>query len=123
MKKIFSIIGLVAVFALFSINASYSAVNKQINANIKTKRVPVGTVITLKLLDPVSSSTAALYFAFVAAVTLRNRQRQVPMPAGGCSLQSFQTRSGFFYVAVPLCRPSNAPARPCRSPRPGSSCS
>ena len=60
MKKIFFIISLVLSVALFSVNASYSAVNKQINANIKTKRVPVGTVITLKLLDPVSSSTASL---------------------------------------------------------------
>ncbi len=60
MKKLFSIISLVAIFAVFGINASFSAVNKQINANIKTKRVPVGTVITLKLLDPVSSSTASL---------------------------------------------------------------
>lgn len=47
---------------MFSLTAlgSFAAVNKQINANIKTKRVPAGTVITLRVLDPVSSSTALL---------------------------------------------------------------
>ncbi|MBQ9245228.1 hypothetical protein IJ182_03065 [bacterium] len=60
MKKIFSIIVLLFATVLFMANGAYSAVNKQINANIKTKRVPAGTVITLKLLDPVSSATAAV---------------------------------------------------------------
>lgn len=60
MKKIFSI--LLTLMLMFSITAtsSFAAVNKQINANIKTKRVPAGTVITLRVLDPVSSSTASL---------------------------------------------------------------
>ncbi len=60
MKKIFSVIALLFAFVMLACNASYSVVNKQINANIKTKRVPVGTVIKLKLLDPVSSATAKL---------------------------------------------------------------
>ena len=60
MKKILSIIAIMAVVMTFGINASYSAVNKQINANIKTKRVPEGTVMTLKLLDPVSSAKSQL---------------------------------------------------------------
>lgn len=60
MKKIFSIIALVVTMMFLTANMSLSAVNKQINANIKTKRVPVGTVITLKLLDPVSSASSSL---------------------------------------------------------------
>ena len=60
MKKILSIIVLLFAIFIFLGSNAYSAVNKQINANIKTKRVPVGTVITLKLLDPVSSSTAKI---------------------------------------------------------------
>ena len=43
-----------------TVTSSFAAVNKQINANIKTNRVPAGTVITLRVLDPVSSSTASL---------------------------------------------------------------
>lgn len=43
------------IFAMTEIKA-LSAVDKQINANIKSKRVPVGTVIKLKLLDPLNSS-------------------------------------------------------------------
>ena len=60
MKKLFSIIALVITMVFLTANMSLSAVNKQINANIKTKRVPVGTVITLKLLDPVNSATSSL---------------------------------------------------------------
>ncbi len=59
MKKIFSLL-LICTMFLFTGLESYSAVNKQINANIKTKRVPEGTVITLKLLDPVSSAAGSL---------------------------------------------------------------
>ncbi len=55
MKKIYSIITIVLLFMIMSFNQAYSAVDKQINANIKTKRVPEGTVIKLKLLDPISS--------------------------------------------------------------------
>lgn len=57
MKKLFSL--LVITFMLFTTSSisAYSAVSKQINANIKTKRVPSGTVITLKLIDPVSSAS------------------------------------------------------------------
>ncbi len=56
MKKFITLI----LFIFFCCCASFGEVSKQINANIKTKRVPVGTVITLKLLDPVSSSIGEL---------------------------------------------------------------
>ena len=59
MKKIFSLMIITAMF-MFTGVESYCAVNKQINANIKTKRVPEGTVITLKLLDPVGSASGNL---------------------------------------------------------------
>ncbi len=59
MKKIFSlIITLTIMFLLALMQSNAADVNKQINANIKTKRVPSGTVITLKVLDPISSSKA-----------------------------------------------------------------
>ena len=60
MKKILSIITIISAVFVFACNVSFGAVNKQINANIKTKRVPEGTVMTLKLLDPVSSAKSAL---------------------------------------------------------------
>lgn len=60
MKKILSII--VLVFALFIYMGveTYAAVGKQINANIKTKRVPEGTILTLKVLNAVGSSSSSL---------------------------------------------------------------
>ncbi len=51
---------LLILFMCFCSCVSFGEVSKQINANIKTKRVPVGTVITLKLLDPVNSSNDEL---------------------------------------------------------------
>jgi hypothetical protein len=60
MKKILSIITIISALFVFTCNISLGAINKQINANIKTKRVPEGTVMTLKLLDPVSSAKSAL---------------------------------------------------------------
>ena len=60
MKKLFTL--LVAIFCLFAFAGveAYSAVSKKINANIKTKTVPAGTVLTLKLLNPVSSLSSQL---------------------------------------------------------------
>ena len=60
MKKIFSLLFTFVVMFAFTSNVSFSAVNKQINANIKTKRVPAGTIIKLRVLDPVNSSTASV---------------------------------------------------------------
>jgi hypothetical protein len=60
MKKVFSIITIVISMMFLTANMSFAEINKQINANIKTKRVPVGTVINLKLLDPVSSAASSI---------------------------------------------------------------
>ncbi len=61
MKKISSfILMILTMLILNGLNADSAEINKQINANIKTKRVPAGTVITLKLLDPVGSSIKTL---------------------------------------------------------------
>ncbi len=60
MKKLFTTLSIIITIIFFTANTVFSAVDKQINANIKTKRVPVGTIITLKLLDPVSSVSASL---------------------------------------------------------------
>ena len=60
MKKLFSLILILSAFFAFMPLSATAAVNKKINANIKTKRVPAGTVIDLKFLDNVSSSSAAL---------------------------------------------------------------
>ncbi len=68
MKKLFSLILLFALFSLFNMNIAYSAINKQINANIKTKRVPAGTVIKLRLLDPINTSMMELGDSFDLAV-------------------------------------------------------
>lgn len=60
MKKIFSVV-LIAFVCLFMININYCfATGKQINANIKTKRLEKGTVINLKTLSDVSSLTAKI---------------------------------------------------------------
>ena len=55
MKKIFSLLIITICMITFNFQASLAVVNKQINANVKTKRVPEGTVIKLKLLDPLNS--------------------------------------------------------------------
>lgn len=60
MKKVLTLLLIICAVIGFNVNSSFAAVNKKINANIKTKRVPAGTVITLKMLDPVSSSTSSL---------------------------------------------------------------
>lgn len=60
MKKVLALLIIFCAVIGFNTNSVFAAVNKKINANIKTKRVPAGTVITLKMLDPVSSSTSAL---------------------------------------------------------------
>ncbi|MBE7704771.1 MAG: hypothetical protein E7Z90_03015 [Cyanobacteria bacterium SIG29] len=58
MKKLFSLLITVLVLFTMSATTSYSAItlNKKMNANIKTKRVPEGTTIKLKVLNPVSSA-------------------------------------------------------------------
>lgn len=56
MKKISALLIITFTVFLFTTGIAFAAVNKKINANIKTKRVPVGTVINLKLLDNASSS-------------------------------------------------------------------
>lgn len=69
MKKIISLFLVCMCIAACGACESFAAVNKQINANIKTKRVPAGTVIKLKLLDPVSSSNMELGDQFDLMVT------------------------------------------------------
>jgi len=49
--------------------AGFGAVNKQIDADIKTKRVPEGTVIPLKMLDPASSNSSSAGDQFSASVS------------------------------------------------------
>lgn len=60
MKKLFSLILTVLTVLCFTCQVSYAAVGKQINANIKTKRVPAGSVLTLKVLNGVGSSTSQI---------------------------------------------------------------
>ncbi len=60
MKKLLSLLITILVFFITSSLDGFAEINKQINANIKTKRVPSGTVLTLKLIDPVSSATTNL---------------------------------------------------------------
>ena len=60
MKKLFTLfVAILCMFSFVGIEA-HSAINKKINANIKTKTVPAGTVLTLKLLNPVSSLSSQL---------------------------------------------------------------
>ncbi len=83
MKKISSfILMILTMLVLNGLNADSAEINKQINANIKTKRVPAGTVITLKLLDPVGSSSKALGDQFdlmVADNVIVNNAVVIPM--------------------------------------------
>lgn len=69
MKKFFSIILSIAFLFVLSVDSAFSAINKQINANIKTKRVPAGTVINLRLADPINSSKMELGQGFDLVVT------------------------------------------------------
>ncbi len=69
MKKILSILAIIAAFIVFSGAEVYCAADKQINANIKTKRVPSGTVISLKVLDSVGSNISTIGDQFDLMVT------------------------------------------------------
>lgn len=69
MKKILSILVLFTAFFTFTNAEGFCAIDKQINANIKTKRVPQGTVIPLKVLDPVGSSLSMIGDQFDLMVT------------------------------------------------------
>ncbi len=60
MKKLFTLfVAILCLFCFAGVEA-HSAISKKINANIKTKTVPAGTVLTLKLLNPVSSLSSQL---------------------------------------------------------------
>lgn len=83
MKRLFSL--LIAVLTLFTFGCigSYAAVNKQINANIKTKRVPAGTLIKLRVLNPVSSANGNIGDRFDLMVTENIKvQNAVVIPQG-----------------------------------------
>ncbi len=61
MKKILSIFIIFIMAVTLGCGQIFAeTLEKKMNANIKTKRVPAGTIISLKLLDPVSSSTMAV---------------------------------------------------------------
>ena len=50
MKKLFSVIlSFVVLSTIGCLSSQAAIINKQINANIKTKRVPSGTIIKLKV--------------------------------------------------------------------------
>ena len=69
MKKLLSILTVFTALFMFSGLNGFCASDKQINANIKTKRVPQGTVIPLKVLDPVGSNLSMLGDQFDLMVT------------------------------------------------------
>lgn len=69
MKKLISLFIIVLLCCFTTASESFSAVNKKMNANIKTKKVPAGTTINLKLLDPLSSSSMAIGDQFSLMVT------------------------------------------------------
>ncbi len=64
MKKILSFLLIIFSMFLLTLPVQSEEISKQINANVKTKRVPAGTIISLKLLEPVSSSTKELGDSF-----------------------------------------------------------
>ena len=69
MKKLISLFIIVLLCCFTTANESFSAVNKKMNANIKSKKVPAGTTINLKLLDPLSSSSMEIGDQFSLMVT------------------------------------------------------
>lgn len=69
MKKTLLISFITAGLFFFQGLAGFSAVNKQIDADIKTKRVPEGTVIPLKMLDPAGSNSSSAGDLFSASVS------------------------------------------------------
>lgn len=70
MKKIIALFIIITLCMVSFMPAeTNAAVNKQINANIKTKRVPSGTVIKLKVLDPLNSSNMEIGDQFGLMVT------------------------------------------------------
>ena len=69
MKNLLSRLTLLFLFFTFSCNFAFCAVSKQINANIKTKRVHAGQVISLKMLDPIGSNRSVQGDEFALMVT------------------------------------------------------
>ena len=66
------VLGLFLGLILLTNNAAFSAIqNKTIQANVGTKRIPVGTKIKLKLLDPINSDMMEMGDQF-AMVTIED---------------------------------------------------
>lgn len=69
MKKIITLLLITLGIIAYSTGEVYAAVNKKINANIKTKRVPSGTVLKLRVLDPINSTHMEIGDQFSLMVT------------------------------------------------------
>ena len=69
MKKLLSVLFIFLSIFAFSQITGFCAVDKKINANIKTKRIPQGTVIALKVLDAVGSNRSLVGDQFDLMVT------------------------------------------------------
>lgn len=59
-SKILGIICLSILTVFSAVTFSYAAENKKINADVGTRRIPQGTVLNLKLIDPISTSAMNL---------------------------------------------------------------
>lgn len=81
--KLLSLICLSVTVAVFTANNAYSLTNKKIDADIGTKRIPQGTILELKLIDPISSASMALGDEF-SLMTMQDTiiDKNIIIPAG-----------------------------------------
>lgn len=81
--KILSLICLSIIITAFNSNSAYSFTNKKIDADIGTKRIPQGTVLELKLIDPINTSNMALGDEF-SLMTMQDTivDKHIIIPAG-----------------------------------------
>ncbi len=81
MKKIFSFLIIFLMIFNFSFAQANAAIDKKMNANLRTKRVPEGTIINLKLLNSIDSAQMKLGDSFnlmVAENVIVNNETVIP---------------------------------------------
>lgn len=89
MKKFSLFLGIIIAFT--TITTAQCAPNKTINADISTKRIPSGTMIELKLIDPINSANMFLGDQF-DLMTIKDIKvdKQIIIPTGSVIRGSIQ---------------------------------
>lgn len=89
--KLLSLVFLSIIITSFNAITANSATNTTIDANIGTKRIPQGTVLELKLIDPIGSADMVLGDQFdLMAIKDTKVDKNIIIPAGSVIRGSIQ---------------------------------